>query len=126
MDSNCDKIKDEVLDLVTGVLGESHRESLRDHLADCECCRAYARSLSEEEHSLGVLFGDFERAILKGEEAVIRAIDGIEMCGGLGFDSIGHLAKHGFAAAVIVVATIYFAVTLNWICQITAYIRQSM
>ena len=68
----------------------------------------------------------------KGEDAVISAIDDIEATRGIGILSAGglfigsRLAKHGFAAAVIVVATIYFAITLSWISEITACIRQSM
>ena len=132
MNRNCEKIRDEVLDFVTGALCESKREAFEQHLANCEWCRAHVSSLGKEETLLADFFGRYEGEMRRGEEAVISAIDGIEARGGIGILSAGRLfigsrlAKHGFAAAVIVVATIYFAITLSWISEITACIRQSM
>ena len=132
MNRNCKKMRDEVLDFVTGSLCESKREAFEQHLANCECCRVYVNSLGKEETLLTDLFGQYEVEMRKGEKTVISAIDGIESARGIGILSAGRLfigsrlAKHGFAAAVIVVATIYFAITLTWISEITACIRQSM
>jgi predicted anti-sigma-YlaC factor YlaD len=132
MDSKCDKIRNEAADFITGVPGRFSRESFERHLASCECCRSYFKSLGDEDKLLTGLFGQFEGAIQAGEETVIRAIDNAVVPGGLDLLSMGRLflrgrlAKHGFAAAVIVVVAIYFAITLSWINEITACIPQSM
>jgi len=132
MNSSCDKIREAAADFVTGVLDKSAVKAFEDHLASCDGCRSYLRSLSNEEELLTSHFGRFEGDMEKGEAAVIRAIDRLELPAGFGIFSTGRLffegqfAKHGFAAVVIVVSAIYFAVTLSWISQITACIRQSM
>ena len=132
MNSSCDKIREAAADFVTGVLDESAVKAFESHLANCEQCRSYLRSLANEGELLTSHFARFEHDMEKGEAAVIRAIDKLELPAGFGVFSTGRLffggqlARHGFAAVVIVVSTIYFAITLRWISQITICIRQSM
>jgi hypothetical protein len=42
-------MKDQIADLVTGILSEAHVQKLQQHLEECAACRDYARALKNEE-----------------------------------------------------------------------------
>jgi len=132
MSSDCDSIRDRVAELISGTLKEGERAHVQGHLAECPKCRAYADRLEEEERMLTGFFATFDSGISRLETAVLNALAGAEAPVGdrsvaLGRSVIGAaLARHGLAAAVLVVVTVYFVITLSWISQINECIRLSM
>lgn len=127
----CEKIKDQIADLIAGVLPATEIELLERHLSECSSCQAYAESLRAEDKLLTGMFADFDASIESQEDELINAInllaesgtyDIISLCKMMIKDSVTRFAG---AAAVIAVVTIYFVVTLTWINQITKCIELS-
>jgi hypothetical protein len=55
MSSDCETMKSQIADLVTGVLSEAEVQKLRQHLKQCAACCDYARALKKED----ALFTEF-------------------------------------------------------------------
>ncbi len=127
----CEKIKDQIADLIADVLPATETELLEQHLSECSPCRDYADSLRAEDKLLTGMFADFDANIEAQEDELINAInllaesgdyDIISLCKMMIKDSVTRFAG---AAAVIAFVTIYFVVTLTWINQITKCIELS-
>jgi len=75
MNSVCRTMKDQIADLVTGVLSEAQVQGLQRHLSECEACRDYARALKEEDVLLSKLFAENDTDMTRRQERVLKAID---------------------------------------------------
>jgi outer membrane lipoprotein-sorting protein len=75
MNSNCENIKDQIADLVTGILSEDQMQKLQQHLDECADCRDYAHALKDEDMSLTELFEKIETDMISRQEQVLQEID---------------------------------------------------
>jgi len=132
MNSDCDKIRDGIEELVNGTLSEAETNAVRQHLRECSGCSQYAGALEEEEQRLASYFALFESNMSSMEDEVIDALERTEVSGREKVFSVGRdviipvVAKHALAAAVIVVVTVYFVITFTWISQINECIARSI
>jgi len=126
MNSSCDKMKDQVADLITGVLSKTDTDGLQRHLGECSACRDYARGPRKEDELLTGLFSKIDASIAGWEDEVINTINDLDASGQTNIIRTimrSLLAKHAAAAALIVVVALYFIITLAWISQINDCIR---
>lgn len=132
MNSDCERIKERITDSVTGTLPKAETDELGQHLSQCPPCKAFAQSLADEELVVTKFFSEFDSVMDQHEEQVIQAINRIEPAPPSAIASIlagtanSTIARHAFAAAVIIVVSLYFIITLTWISQINECIKQSM
>jgi len=132
MDANCDKMKDQIADLISGILPETQIHTLQQHLGKCSACRDYANQLQKEDKLLAGLFAHFDAGMTGRQEEVIKAIDRIDVSGKTNVVSLsrtimrGFFAKHAAAVAVIIIVAVYFIITLSWISEINECIRLSL
>jgi|GEM_PF-824009 len=75
MNSDCEKMKDQIADLVTGILSEAQTQKLQQHLAQCTACRDYARALRNEDIFLTVFVETMETDMTRHQERLLQAID---------------------------------------------------
>ena len=75
MNSDCEKIKDQIADLVTGILPEDQVHVLEQHLNECAACRDYARALKDEDMLLTEFFAKIDTNITHQQERVLQAIN---------------------------------------------------
>jgi Fe2+ or Zn2+ uptake regulation protein len=75
MNSDCVKIKDQISDLVTGILPEAQVHILEQHLNECAVCRDYARALKDEDMLLTEFFAKIDMNITHQQERVLQAIN---------------------------------------------------
>lgn len=132
MSSNCEKIRDQIADLITGALAETEASTLNEHVRECSACSVYAEALRKEDEDLSGLFAGYDARMREGQAQVVSTISSVEISRQAGFFSAGKtavkylLAKHAAAAAVIVVVTLYFVITFSWISQINECIRHCL
>jgi anti-sigma factor RsiW len=131
MNSNCDKIRELIPELIDGTLSDTEIQALRQHLSECPACSAYAGALEKEEQLLSGFFAKFDAGMRIREAEVIDAIGTLEapsqgsVISVVGTILRSSITRHAAAAAVIVVVALYFVITLTWISQIQEYIRLS-
>jgi hypothetical protein len=75
MNSDCQKNKDQIADLLTGILPEPEVLALERHLNECAACRDYARALKDEDMLLTELFEKIDSDMVSRQERVLKAID---------------------------------------------------
>jgi len=75
MNSDCEKIKDQIADLVTGILPEAQAQIMEQHLNECAACRDYARALKDEDMLLTEFFAKIDTDITHQQERVLQAIN---------------------------------------------------
>lgn len=75
MNSDCEKIKDQIADLVTGILLEAEVHVLEQHLNECSACRDYARALEDEDTLLTELFAKIDTDMTGRQERVLQAVN---------------------------------------------------
>lgn len=132
MNSDCDKIKDQIADYISSILPEAAVPTLQQHLSECSVCRDYAEALRKEDKLLTGLFAKLDARTASREDEVINAISYCDTAGQTNIISVGRTSirslftKHAAAAAVITVAVLYFIITLRWISEINECIRQCM
>lgn len=132
MDSNCGEIKDKVADLITGILAEAEIETVQEHLGRCSSCAEYARALQEEDELLAGLFAGFDANMRGWQDDVISALSQTGTSRQREIVSVGKavmrnlVARHAAAAAVMIVVTLYFIITITWIWQINECIRHCL
>lgn len=132
MKNNCDKMKDQIADFITGILPESEIHTLERHLSECPACRDYAEALEKEERLLTGFFAKFDANIAGWEDEAINLINSFDASSETNIISAGKaimrslLIKHVAAAVVIVFVALYFIITLTWISQISECIRLSL
>jgi hypothetical protein len=74
MNSNCDKMRDYIADMVTGTLPEDQRRILNQHIEQCPDCRNYMQALKEEDLLLSELFKDINGEMANRQQRVLEAI----------------------------------------------------
>jgi hypothetical protein len=79
MNSDCEKIKDQIADLVTGILLEAQVHVLEQHLNECAACRDYARALKDEDMLLTEFFAKIDANITHQQERVLQAINRLDL-----------------------------------------------
>jgi anti-sigma factor RsiW len=132
MKKACEHTKELIADMVNGMADVSEREAIESHIAACRDCRAYRHALEGEDRLLRDYFGGFEGAVDRGPKQVAVALEHLHIGGWRRLSDIlwdfagSSLSRHAVAAALIVVVTAYFVITLSWITQITECIQQSM
>jgi len=111
MSSDCEKIKDQIADLVTGILSDAQVHLLEQHLNQCAACRDYACALKDEDMFLTELFAKIDTDMTSRQERVLQAINQ----SGVSRQSETHLIRRTImkspitklaAAAVIIIAAI--------------------
>ena len=81
MNGDCDKMKDRVADLMSGILPESQTRELRQHLGKCSACKGYAKALQEEDQLLAGLFAKLDASMKGREEEIINTISRLDKSG---------------------------------------------
>lgn len=75
MNSICEKMKDQIADLVTGILSEAQMQKLEQHLNECAACRDYAQALKNEDALLTKFVSDMDTDMTSRQERILQAID---------------------------------------------------
>jgi anti-sigma factor RsiW len=124
MSSDCERLKERVVDFVTGIMAETEKKSFEHHLRECPACRTCAESWRKEEELLAEFFSEFDSRMDAQEGEIIKAVNQAELSDRTNVVSVAgrvvdsRVARRAFAAAVVVVVVVYFTVTLTWISQI--------
>lgn len=75
MNSDCEKMRDFIADMVTGTLSQQDTEILNQHLSQCPACRDYANELKKEDLLLSELFKDINGEMTNRQQRVLNAIE---------------------------------------------------
>lgn len=75
MSSDCEKMKDQIADHITGILSEAQVQLLELHLNECTSCREYARALKEEDALLTELFAEIETDMTNRQDQILRKVN---------------------------------------------------
>ncbi|MBN2316388.1 MAG: hypothetical protein JXM79_20845 [Sedimentisphaerales bacterium] len=75
MNSDCEKMKDQIADLVTGILSEAQEQKLRQHLTEYVACRDYANALKNEDALLTEFVEKTDADMTRRQERLLQAID---------------------------------------------------
>jgi len=75
MNNVCENMKDQIADLVTGILSEDHVQKLQQHLDECATCRDYARALKNEDMLLTEFFAVTDVNTASRQERVLQAVN---------------------------------------------------
>jgi hypothetical protein len=75
MSSDCEYIKDQIADHITGILSEAQVQSLKSHLNECKSCREYARALKKEDALLTELFAAIETDMANRQEQILQKVN---------------------------------------------------
>ena len=106
MNSDCENIKDQIADLVTGILSEAQSQKVQQHLNECAACRDYAQALINEDALLTKFVSDMD--MTSRHEGVLQAID--RSCASLPIETLSirrkimksPITKLATAAAIII------------------------
>jgi len=132
MDSECSKIREQIVEYVSGLLPAGEAALVEQHIGSCMGCRDYAEQLRREEQRLGSLFSELDDNIQDFEGEFLERLRRMDESEESGFVSLGRnliartLTRGALTAAVIVVVAVYFVVTMTWISQINECILSSM
>lgn len=74
MRRDCDRIKDQIRELLSGTLGEADERAIRAHLSTCAACREYVGALQDEDASLADHFGQIEAGMGERQVRVLEAL----------------------------------------------------
>lgn len=77
MNQPCPQVQDRIADYVLGVLDPRQAEILQEHLAGCDACRQYVRSLRDQARSLAALSSQIEADMQTREGKVIEALEAV-------------------------------------------------
>jgi anti-sigma factor RsiW len=117
-------MRERIGDLVSAVLSDVEVNNVESHLLECRACRAYAAALRQEDRLLREMVEDLDSAMTEREQAAIRMINSLDVSRDMPLvwklrqfvEST--LARHLATAAVIVVVTLYFIISLSWVSEI--------
>ena len=129
MNNNCEKMKDQIADLVSGVLPETQLQPLLGHINECSDCRDYYSMLQKEDKLLTELFMNYHGDMATREEGAIKALEHLPPFSRINILSRSKMinrspyTRFAATAAVIVFVTAYFVITLTWLLQIKECIR---
>jgi anti-sigma factor RsiW len=132
MNSDCEKMRDRIADLITGTLAETEAQAVAQHIGKCAACREYGQALEEEDRLLGSFIAGFGAEMGRRELEAIGAVRQLDTGARSGrvnplrMQLKRVLVKHAAAAVVVVVVGLYFVITFSWVTQITALIRYGL
>jgi hypothetical protein len=111
MNSDCEKMRDCIADMVTGTLSQQDTEILNQHLSRCPACRDYANELKKEDLLLSELFKDINGEMANRQQRVLNAIESCSLPQQKNTTSIWRIIMKSkivklAAAAVIIVAVV--------------------
>ena len=89
MKSNCDKMKEQIADLITGIPAEKEAQTIEQHLNECSVCRAYAQRMEKEEELLTGFFAKFDTNMTSREDESINIINRFDASGQTNVVSLG-------------------------------------
>ena len=75
MNSDCEIMKDQIADLVTGILSEAQEQKLRQHLAECAACRDYANALKNEDALLTEYVEKIDTDMTRRQERLLQTLN---------------------------------------------------
>jgi len=75
MNSDCENMKDQIADYVTGILSEGQLQKLQQHLDECAKCRDFVHALKDEDMSLTKLFEKIDMDTISRQERVLQAVN---------------------------------------------------
>ncbi len=104
MNKLCPAMQDKIADYVLGALDAQQTQALREHLAGCDACREYARSLEDQANSLVALGQEIEAGMDARQNRVIEALqNALPAAAGVRrvFPFIGGFVRTAVAAALI-------------------------
>jgi hypothetical protein len=114
MNSDCEKMRNFIADMVTGTLSQENTEILNQHLSQCPDCRNYAQALKDEDLLLSELFKDINDEMTNRQQRVLNAIDSCRLPKKKNSISIwsiimkSKIVKLAAAAVIIIAAFIVF------------------
>ena len=113
MNSDCEKIKNQIADLLSGILSEPQVQALQQHLDECSACRDYAFALQHEDGLLTEFFGKIDTNMPERRERVLKAIN--RSCASKQSDtiSIGRTIMKSRITKLVAAAVIIVAVALS-------------
>jgi hypothetical protein len=68
-------MKDQIADLVTGILSQVQVQEVEQHLKECAACRGYAQALKNEDVLLTEFVTDMDTDMTSRQERLLQAID---------------------------------------------------
>ena len=74
MNNECQNFRDRIADLVTGLLPESDRRELEEHLTSCADCRGYLQALRQEDAMLTEHFAGIDEDMVDRQERALQRI----------------------------------------------------
>jgi hypothetical protein len=109
MNSDCEKMRDFIADMVTGTLSQENAEMLNRHISQCSDCRDYANELKKEDLLLNELFKDINSEMANRQQRVLNAIESCHLLKQKNTTSIWSIIMKSkivklAAAAVIIIA----------------------
>ena len=75
MNSDCERMKDQIADLVTGILSEARVQEVEQHVKECAACWDYARALKNEDALLTEFVADVNTDMASRQERLLQTID---------------------------------------------------
>ena len=114
MSSDCEKMKDQIADHITGILSESQVQLLDLHLNECTSCREYARALKEEDALLTELFAEIDTDMTNQQEQILRKVNQLCVSKQTESPSIRRIIMKNqitkYAAAAVIIAVIILGI----------------
>lgn len=75
MNGPCREMQEKIADDVLGALDAQQKQGVRQHLAECPQCRAYAEALQQQSESLAVLGDEVKAGMAARQERAIQAFN---------------------------------------------------
>ncbi|HCO92495.1 MAG TPA: hypothetical protein DIU00_00850 [Phycisphaerales bacterium] len=113
MNSDCENMKDQIADLLTGNLSESQMRKLEQHLNECAACRDYASALKNEDMLLTEFFAGMDLNTASRQERLLQVIAPSCMSRQTYALSIRRTIMKSPITKIAVAAVIIIAVTLS-------------
>ena len=128
MSGECERIRERIADSVGEVLPDSEMQAVDQ----CPACKVYSQFLQREDQMLAGMVERLEANMPQRQASVIKALSDLSRrrTGG-GTAMLRSLAesavvKHAAAVAAIIIVTMYFVITLNWVSEMNELYALSM
>ena len=114
MDSQCEKIRNQLTDYILGILDREKSDILKRHIGECEKCREYLKSLEKEKSLLMQFSQQINAGMDTRSERAIKALSSLKDY--RKENSIWRIIMHKkiikFAAAAVIIFAVLLAVSL--------------
>ena len=114
MDSQCEKIRNQMADYIIGILDQGQSDILKRHIGECEKCRKYLKSLEKEKSLLMQFSQQINAGMDTRSERAIKALSSLKDY--RKENSIWRIIMHKkiikFAAAAVIIFAVLLAVSL--------------